>query len=236
MATSLVTDLVHHSQETEFAQLINEVMGNIALDWLIIPSHVLARQCVPEDLSVPDAELKGRTKLALPFEGTAVLDCAAQLCRMFPVDKYVSDYERWIVCMAGTHSPAGTDLLFLYPRTWWATKNPDSSLNKTALQEASRRSSKMLAMVRTKQADIFHALNEKDLLVPFLESTVDRCKDYRKSVCCSSLISQGCFFISFFVCETGYSERFTRHHPCDKHLFCYAHIGTRLYGIGAQEP
>ena len=158
-------------------------MGNLALDWFIIPSHVLARQCVPEDLSVPDAVLEGRVKLALPFEGTAILECAAQMCRMFPVGKFVSQHELWAACMARMHSPAGTDLLFLYPKTWWPTKIPEPSLNRAVLQEASRRSSKMLATVRTKQADIFRALHEHGLLIPFLESTVDKCKDYRKSVC-----------------------------------------------------
>ena len=163
--------------------MINEVMGDIALNWLIIPSHILARQCVPEDLSVPDAELEGRIRLSFPFDGTTILECAAQLCRIFPLDKYVSEHKLWIVCMAGIHNPAGTDLLFLYPKTWWETTSPESELNKTALQEASRRSSKTLAIIRAKQADIFRALSVHGILVPFLESVVDDCKDYRKSVC-----------------------------------------------------
>lgn len=216
-------------QEMEFSQLINELMGNIALDWLIIPSHVLARQCVPEDLSVPDADLEGRIKLALPFEGTATLDSAAMLCRMFRVDKYVSDHEFWIVCMAGVHSPAGTDLLFLYPRTWWPCKISDGSLNKTVLLEASRRSSKMLSIVRTKQAEIFNALHEQNLLVPFLESAVDQCKDYRKSVCVffPPHFHIACFITCFL---TGYSKRIARYHFGHKHVFCFAHIGTKFHG------
>ena len=179
----------------------------MAVDWMTIPSIALAKQCVPEDLCVPDIELVGSTKLSLQFDGKSCLSCLAELCKHFRIDQGMKDMDFWLDFVLNWHNPVGTDQLFLFPKTWWPSAPPDPAIHESGFRQGIRRCSIMLSVLRNQQSNVCRVLHEQGILVPYLERVVERCKGYSKSVC---ILSCFCFVNFLFVIVYVYENRLSQ--------------------------
>ena len=165
---------------------MSEIFGILTLDWMSYPTMVLAKQCVPEDLCVPDVELPGSAKLSLPFDAKSCLSCLAELCKHIKLDQNIDNLDFWLDCVIQFHNAVGTDQLFLFPRTWWPSAPQDPAIHEAGFRQAIRRCSIMFSILRNEQSNVCRALLEQGVLIPYLERVVERCKGYSRSVCISS--------------------------------------------------